>query len=119
MSITEIVFLFTGVLAIYTIGLVLSRKYQYVNAVVCVSSGLVLDYWGTWQMYNLSDNFSWGLHAVIGATAIIFITASVLVGLVGLFIQSHKLSMAFHHSLPWTYGVWVISYLNGFFSYGA
>ena len=99
---------------LYSIGLYNSRRYNFIDAFLCIFIGAVLDAAGTWIMYSLSDEpWRWSLHSVSGVLAILLMVILSAFGAIAITFYSDKLRIFFRQALPFAYGLWVISLVLG------
>ena len=113
MTIPELICCMTVPLVLYIAGFIRSRRYEIAGAIIFFAVGLLVDWYGTIQMFNLADKFIWSFHPILGLTAISLMTLEMLVGAAGLYYCSDKIQSFFRRSLPWTFGLWLISFLTG------
>jgi len=101
----------------YIVGLVHSRKYEYVAAEMFFGCGLVLDCWGSWAMYQNTNTIPFNWHTVIGAISLLLMFRLVIMGGKGLLLYKADTLEKFRRFAPYACGVWALNFFSGALSH--
>ena len=117
MDIKQAVVVVTIAFVLYIVGLLCSRRYDYVSAEMFFGFGLALDGWGSWSMYQNTNAIPCNFHTVIGGISLFLMLLLVIVGGLGLLLYSTKLLEGFRKFAPYACGVWALNFFSGMLSH--
>jgi hypothetical protein len=117
MDIKQAIALVTVAFILYIVGLIQSRKYEYVAAETFFGVGLAIDCWGSWSMYQNTGTISFNWHTVIGAISLLFMLLLVIMGGLGLLRYSTRILNGFRQFAPYACAVWALNFFSGALSH--
>ena len=117
MDIKQAVAVVTIAFVLYVIGLLCSRRYDYVSAVMFFGFGLAFDGWGSWSMYQYINAIPFNWHTIVGGISLSLMLILVIIGGLGLLRYSTRLLEGFRRLAPYACGIWALNFFSGALSH--